>query len=161
MKHGHSIPLVMSLDTGKIAAQCHAVFNDWFNTVDATAEETVDFDSKDWYQLFGLTPWQYVPDDSLDEEGPPELSTEVQEIEGANERELLRSVRDRVLPAQPLRNRSPEKREPILKREHEPDVKTLPTSPREPHPPVLPRSAPSPTQRWFNVEEASPLPAGS
>lgn len=30
VKHGHAVPLVLSLDTGKITAQYHVIFDDWF-----------------------------------------------------------------------------------------------------------------------------------
>ena len=64
-KHGHSVPLVLDLETGKITAQYHVVFDDWFHTVEATNEEKIDFDHDDWYKTFGLAdlvpPELYVP----------------------------------------------------------------------------------------------------
>ena len=54
------------MDTGKITAQYHVVVDDWFQTVDATTSNDIDFDHDDWYKTFGLSPRQYIPDDSDD-----------------------------------------------------------------------------------------------
>ena len=49
------------------------------------------FDHDDWYKTFGLSPWQYVPDD-LNE--AVDNFTPVGDSKGADRRERLRSVRD-------------------------------------------------------------------
>ena len=63
-QHAHKAPLVLSLDSGKITAQYNAVFDDWFHTVHTSDATQVNFDHDHWYKMFGLTPWQYIPDDS-------------------------------------------------------------------------------------------------
>ena len=57
-KQGHAVPQVLNLDTGAITSQYHVVMDDWFKTVDAKAEASIDFDNDDWYKTFGLTEWQ-------------------------------------------------------------------------------------------------------
>lgn len=64
-RHSHSIPLVLNPDTGKITAQYHVVFDDWFHTVHTNDADVPNFDSDAWYHTFGLTEWQYVPSDAL------------------------------------------------------------------------------------------------
>ena len=126
IKHGHSIPLVLCLETGKITAQYHVVFDDWFQTVESTGESKVNFDHDDWYRTFGLTEWQYVEDDH-DPSNHVTVEQGVPEREGAANAELLRSVRDQLDPAQPLDDRKfPIQRESTLQRESEPEPKPLP-----------------------------------
>ena len=36
IKFGHSVPLVLDLDTGSITAQFHVVFDDWFQGATVT-----------------------------------------------------------------------------------------------------------------------------
>ena len=64
--HHRSIPLVLSLDSGNISPQYHVVFDDWFSTVSTDLPETIDFDHDDWYRTFGLSHFQYIPDDTVD-----------------------------------------------------------------------------------------------
>ena len=64
------MPTVLNLSTGKISTQYHVVIDDWFKTVQSDMAEKIDFDSDDWYQTFGLTEWQYIPDDN--DSPPPE-----------------------------------------------------------------------------------------
>ena len=65
-QHTGSAARVLSLETGKISTQYHAIFDDWFQTVDTKEEDLPDFDQDEWYRLFGTTEWQYVPDDDKD-----------------------------------------------------------------------------------------------
>ena len=46
--HGHGVPLIMNLDTGKVTAQYHVVFDNWFQTIDSTGTPSVNFDHEDW-----------------------------------------------------------------------------------------------------------------
>ena len=92
--HGHSIPLVLNLDTGKITPQFHVVFDDYFQTVDASGTTAVDFDSDDWYATFGLSASQYVPDEDEFGTSSPDLLPPVTELEGVKRMEELRAVRD-------------------------------------------------------------------
>ena len=96
-KQGHSVPLVLSLETGAITSQYHVVFDDWFQTVEAGAESPVNFDHDDWYRTFGLTPQQYIPNEVTDvpqaDVTPPAPASE-----GAQQVERLRSIRDAVQP---------------------------------------------------------------
>ena len=77
---------MLNLDTGKITAQYHVIVNDWFQTVKTTSEDSIDFDHDDWYKSFGLTPWQYIPDDVNE---PVQDETPVGDSEGATRREDL------------------------------------------------------------------------
>ena len=91
VRHGHGVPKVLNLDTGKITAQYHVILDDWFQTVDSTVMNQPNFDHKDWYRTFGYTEWQYIPDD------PPELQdTRMPELEGAIARETLRRRREEL-----------------------------------------------------------------
>ena len=92
LKHGHAVPRVLSLDSGKITAQYHVVYDDEFQTVASTNSEQVNFDHDDWYQTFGLTPAQYVNEDTSDIAVAPD---HVIESEGADQLEACRDVRDR------------------------------------------------------------------
>ena len=60
--------------------------DDWFKTVDAKAQSSIDFDNDDWYKTFGLTEWPYVPDD-LDD-SPVAVETSVDNKQ-AHQREQL------------------------------------------------------------------------
>jgi hypothetical protein len=91
--HSHSIPLVLSLDTGKITPQYHVVFDDWFNTVSSTDAAQINFEHDDWYRTFGLTEYQYVVDDDAPMAYPP-----LQQRETADRREDLLRVRESNLP---------------------------------------------------------------
>ncbi len=97
-KQGNAVPLVLNLETGKITGQYHVVFDDWFHTVDSTNNTSVNFDHDDWYRTFGLTEWQYVPDDDLPSPGVPTAP----EPPGLVQQERLRAVRDEVAPTRPL-----------------------------------------------------------
>jgi len=134
MKHGHAVPLVLCLETGAITPQYNVVFDDWFQTVEATDSTTVNFEHDDWYRTFGLTPQQYVADES-DTTGDIPVPT-VQESEGANQQEHLRSVRDRNLPPRPINileeskpDGSSHQREQTLIREVDPEPRFLPSRP--------------------------------
>ena len=160
MAHGHAVPLVLNLDTGKISAQFHVVFDDWFHTVDNSTMDKIDFDHPDWYSTFGLTEWQYVSEG--DESG--ELPPPVTELEGVSSTERLRIIRDQ---------RTPGPESSLFQREST-DPPMLPVAPKvpkeEPHQ-VVP--APSSVQRekdnkptpqsdkvgWFDVEVAPPQPS--
>lgn len=82
---------MLNLDTGKITAQYHIIIDDWFQTVNATSEDRINFDHDDWYKTFGLTPWQYVPDEA---DEPVQDEALVTDSEGAERCEELRAVRD-------------------------------------------------------------------
>ena len=102
--HGHGVPMVLSLDTGKITAQYHVIFDNWFQTIDSNEQATVDFDHPDWYRTFGLHPWQYIPDDHDD--APPD-SAPLASIEGAQRVEDLRRLRAAGPSPQPTRPSRP------------------------------------------------------
>jgi len=97
--HSHSIPLVLSLDTGKITHQYHVVFDDWFNTVSSTNAAQIDFDQPDWYQTFGLTESQYMRDEDepLDLDPPTSIEREILDHSHAAEHQ-----RELLLPPTPL-----------------------------------------------------------
>ncbi len=97
-KQGNSVPLVLNLETGKITGQYHVVFDDWFHTVDSTNNDTINFDHDDWYRTFGLTEWQYIPDDDPPSHSdPPDPPPP-----GLSQQERLRAIRDELNPTRPL-----------------------------------------------------------
>ena len=110
LKHGEATPLVLDLSTGKITAQYHVVFDDWFHTVEATEESKINFDHDDWYRTFGLTEWQYVPTTESDFVPVPSNI----ESEGVKQAERTQVARDAITLDQP-----------ILQRENDPPVKPL------------------------------------
>src|SRR5210317_1647469 len=114
--------------------------DNWFQTVEAKADTTINFDDDMWYRTFGLTEWQYIPEDR--DETPTE-NTPLSTSEGANQRERLRAVRDQLEPPQPI------PLEPI------PDFPTLHTPPRR-NPPRNARP-PQSIQREQTPQGDSPL----
>ena len=82
--------MVLDLSTGKITAQYHVVFDDWFHTVEATEESKINFNHDDWYRTFGLTEWQYVPTEDSDFDPIPSNI----ESEGVQQAERPRKARD-------------------------------------------------------------------
>lgn len=70
-QHSSQAARVLSLETGKITTQYHVVFDDWFQTVGTSDADLPDFNQEAWYQTFGTTEWQYVPED-----GDPDPSYE-------------------------------------------------------------------------------------
>ena len=143
MNHGHAVPLVLNLDTGKITAQCHVVYDDWFQTVDATNESKIDFDHPDWHQTFGLTESQCVKDDEA--EVDPSFHPSSPESEGVARSERARSVRDQV----------------TLQREVEP-LKPLPTGLKQEAPSQresqIPAPLPDHSSAIFDSEGEDPHP---
>jgi hypothetical protein len=77
-REGYGMPTVLNLETGAITTQYHVVIDDWFKTVHSHADEKIDFDHDDWYKTFGLTEWQYIPDDHdcPTPEDPPQADSE-------------------------------------------------------------------------------------
>ena len=58
------------------------------------ANTSIDFYSDDWYRTFGLTEWQYIPDNN---DSPPVDAPLTSSVEGATKVEQSRSVRDAVI----------------------------------------------------------------
>ena len=59
-KHTSTVPLVLDLDTGYITTNFHVVLDDWFTTVASEVDELPDFESDEWYKLFGESTYQYM-----------------------------------------------------------------------------------------------------
>jgi hypothetical protein len=92
------------------------VFDDWFQIVNATAQDQPNFEHDNWYKTFGLTEWQYVPDDDVDilpAMGQTELDT-------LHKRDSLLAAREHADVQQPIR------------REHDPAPVPLPTQDQVP-----------------------------
>ncbi len=67
-KHANSVPLVLNPQTGYITPQFHIVFNDWFATVPASADDLPNFNNECWQRMFqDSTTYQYVLDDEDEE----------------------------------------------------------------------------------------------
>ena len=93
-RHHSSVPSVLNLETGKISHQFHVVFDDQFQTVSTSESELPDFNHEDWYETFGATEWQYVPDD---DEPPLEVNRDM-------ELTLLNQVDQRLLESEGASN---------------------------------------------------------
>jgi hypothetical protein len=52
-KHASSVPLVLSAETGCVAANFCIAFNDWFATVTLADDGVPDVASEPWCNLFG------------------------------------------------------------------------------------------------------------
>src|SRR5210317_633775 len=89
LKHGHGVPSILNLSTGKITSQYHVIFDNWFQTVLATNNPPINFDDDAWYKTFGATKWQCVPDHDL-----PDNSDPVSSREGAQQLKDVHGVRD-------------------------------------------------------------------
>jgi transposase InsO family protein len=133
--HSSAIPLVLNLNTGHISPQYHVVFDDWFQTVSATEQDQPNFEHDDWYKTFGLTEWQYVPDDDV--AIPPAMGQS--ELATLHRRDSLLIVREQADVQQPIR------------REHDPATVPLPAQAPVPvtAPPLLVSDEPA----------AAPIPA--
>ena len=108
--HSHSIPLILSLDTGKITPQYHIVFDDWFNTVSTTDGTPIDFNHPDWYQTFGLTEYQYILPDSADDDEDARVQREL-----LDRSQDVHTQRELLLPPGPLEMPHPAQRIPEIK----------------------------------------------
>ena len=178
--HSSSIPLVLSLDTGKITPQYHVMFDNWFQTVSATDAAQPNFDHDDWYNTFGSTDLQYIPDGAA-LNGPSEGAQDTTlERELTIKREDMARVREAAIPPQPLDNvQLPPVPNQGPSPKREPTVSYDPPAPREPAVPTgtspqreegqnkmdQPGSVHAKTQHsesaktgWFDVEEAPPRP---
>jgi transposase InsO family protein len=135
--HSSAIPLVLNLNTGHISPQYHVVFDDWFQTVNATAQDQPNFEHDDWYKTFGLTEWQYVPDDDVDilpTMGQKELDT-------LHKRDYLLAAREHADVQQPIR------------REHDPVPVHLPNQE------LVPETSPTLLVPVSAETAAAPIPA--
>ncbi|KAI2495282.1 hypothetical protein MHU86_19253 [Fragilaria crotonensis] len=65
-KHASSVPLVLNPQTGYIT-QFHIVFDDWFATVPASADDLPNFNDDCWQRMFRDSTFQYVLDDEDEE----------------------------------------------------------------------------------------------
>ena len=129
---GEGVPLVLCLETGSITSQYHVVFDDFFQTVEATANPQVNFEHDDWYKTFGLTEWQYVANED-EPQAVPSQTVDTLEDQLHRQRESVGDVRDRQQPVVPLNDSelpsSPPvlQRETLLQREYDPPLRNLPT----------------------------------
>ncbi|KAI2499654.1 hypothetical protein MHU86_14835 [Fragilaria crotonensis] len=80
-KHASSVPLVLNPQTGYITPQFHIVFDDWFATVPASADDLPNFNDDSWKRMFQDSTFQYV----LDDEDEERLIVESTDYEQANE----------------------------------------------------------------------------
>ena len=165
-KHLSVAVRVLNLDTRKITTQYHVIFDDWFQTVDATPEQLLDFDSTKWYNTFGATEWQYIPNEGIDAYQPSQETdkkeeevlchhNQVQDAQAQAQNKSLTLDNDEPTPAPSLLKQPPQE---TVVHEHEPEPKSLPlVTPGEPE--LATRSSPS--AGWHNVEHASPCPTNS
>ena len=64
--HASSAPLVLRPSTGAITPQFHVVFDDWFATVGSSPQDVPNFQSNEWYKMFGDSVFQYNTEDNAD-----------------------------------------------------------------------------------------------
>ncbi|KAI2494031.1 hypothetical protein MHU86_20517 [Fragilaria crotonensis] len=105
-KHASSVPLVLNPQTGYITPQFHIVFDDWFATVPASADDLPNFNDDCWQRMFRDSTFQYVLDDedeerliagSTDYEQANELLSQMQRVATA----LDNATPPQVLPVAP------------------------------------------------------------
>ncbi|KAI2507770.1 hypothetical protein MHU86_6666 [Fragilaria crotonensis] len=145
-KHASSVPLVLNPQTGYITPQFHIVFDDWFATVPASADDLPNFNDDCWQRMFRDSTFQYV----LDDEDEERLIAGSTDYEQANE---LLSQMQRVATA--LDNATPPQVLPVAP----PPLSTPLQPPREqiatPPPVVVP---PPPATPLLTPREATPQP---
>ena len=102
--HAGSVPLVLNPHTGTITPQFHCVFDDWFATIATSVEDLPDFNSDEWYKLFGQTNLQYVTDGvPQDEDDSPGLSSDSADFDAvARRRSQVESRFRQSEPSSPL-----------------------------------------------------------
>ena len=66
--HASTVPLVLSTGTGAITPQFHVVFDDWFATIGSDHTDLPNFQSNEWYKMFGESRYQYVEDTQVEED---------------------------------------------------------------------------------------------
>ena len=67
-KHASSVPLVaLNPQTGYITPQFRIVFDDWFATVSASADDLPNFNDASWHRMFKDSTYQYILDDEDEE----------------------------------------------------------------------------------------------
>ena len=93
--YASTVPLVLNPSTGSITPQFHVVFDDNFSTVNGDPRQLPDYNSDEWYKLFGESTFQYVIDDN-DDFNLHDLNDE---LEGAISSNREAVARDRVLDA--------------------------------------------------------------
>ena len=86
-KHASSVPLVLNPSTGYLSPQFHAVFDNWFATVSATADQLPDFTSNEWAKMFGESSYQYP----LDDDDLAELQSSTADMDQADATAAARS----------------------------------------------------------------------
>ena len=146
-KHASSVPLVLNLQTGYITAQFHIVFDDWFATVSASADDLPNFNDACWQRMFQDSTYQYV----LDDEDEEKLIVEATDYEQAQE---LLSQMQRVAAA--IDASTPPQVLPVAP----PPLLTPLQPPREHAATPSPALAPlSPTTPLLTPREATPQPS--
>ena len=168
-KHSGQVPLVMSLETGKITSQFNVVHDDWFATVTSSNEELPNFDDDEWYHTFGLSPNQYIQDDHEDDLPVSNSQGSIQPVsqqQRTTEEEALQQREKVALQQHILSDDGPEVPKSSIQRETEPVERTLPVPSPTPTPEkiVVETIPEKETQavsgaKWFDVEEAPPQPS--
>jgi hypothetical protein len=105
-KHASFVPLVLNPQTGCITAQFHIVFDDWFSTVSASADDLPNFNDECWQRMFRDSTYQQVLDDedkerlivdATDYEQAQDLLSQIQRVASA----IDASTPPQVLPVAP------------------------------------------------------------
>ncbi|KAI2498513.1 hypothetical protein MHU86_15973 [Fragilaria crotonensis] len=78
-KHAITVPIVLNPQTGYITPQFHVVFDDWFATVPASADDLPNFNADSWKRMFRDSTYQYI----LDDEDQERLIVETENFERA------------------------------------------------------------------------------
>ena len=68
-KHASTVPTVLNLSTGAITPQFHVVFDDYFATVGSDHKDLPDFSSEEWSKMFGDSTYQYIIEESTEDDG--------------------------------------------------------------------------------------------
>ena len=62
-KHASTVPMLLNPNTGKITAQFHVVFDDWFQTVVSTNDDVPNIQDPIWTKLFSTNSFHYKFDE--------------------------------------------------------------------------------------------------
>ena len=97
--HTSMVPLILNPDTGALSSAFHVVFDDWFTTIPLLENHV--FSPTLWAKLFGESHYQYVFDDSDEEDYPIELSKTFN-VDDLAIQDKVAAVQEDFAPASPL-----------------------------------------------------------
>ena len=98
--HASTVPLVLNMSTGAITPQFHVVFDDWFATIGSDHDRIPDFSSNEWNKMFGNSQYQYVTDETEEDEDNSEDLIETLKSQFRSDK--ISDAQDKDHPQEPL-----------------------------------------------------------